>query len=283
MNDNLTNTNKECCKLTDFVKNFICKLKEKKPLVNVINLDGIIGSTGVKQGLTIQSLNSSIEKAFEGKNLKAVIININSPGGSPVQSELISNRIKKLSLEKNIPVIAIVEDMAASGGYWLACSANEIVAAENSILGSLGVRFSGFGFNKLIEKYGIERRIHTKGESKALLDPFLPEKEEDINVILKVQEDIYQNFKKHVLNHRKDKLKINDKDLFSGAIWSATQSLEMGLIDKIGNLYQEVSERFGDKTIIKIVNEEKSWLKKKLSIVLNLENFLSELKTYNHF
>lgn len=254
---------KKCCwsKCMSLFKN--------KMLVNVINLDGVIGNIGFKQGLTLSSLNITIEKAFTGKNLKAVAININSPGGSPVQSELIAKRISQLSKEKNIPVIVFIEDVAASGGYWIACSASEVIAAENSILGSLGVIFSGFGYNKAIERIGIERRVHTQGGSKSLLDPFSPEKSEDIEIIMKVQTDIYQNFKNHVHNNRKNKLKITDEELFSGAIWSGAKAVEFGLADKIGDFYSEITERFGQDVSIKIVNQEKSWFKRKLGMALD--------------
>ncbi|MEK6734290.1 MAG: S49 family peptidase [Pseudomonadota bacterium] len=266
------------------ILNKLKKLFKFKPTVNVINLEGVIGSVSFKHGLTLSSLNKSIEEAFSGKNIKTVVLNINSPGGSPVQSELIGKRIVQLSQEKNIPVLAIVEDIAASGGYWIACAASEIIAAENALLGSLGVRFSGFGLHKAIERLGIERRIHTQGESKALLDPFLPEKPSDIEMILKVQADIYENFKKQVHNGRKDKLKLDDKEIFSGAIWSGRQAVEIGLADKIGDLYSEIKERFGEDIKITIVNQERSWLKRKLSLLFDcsaqslLNDFQSKLE-----
>ena len=243
------------------------KIFKNNPLINVVNLDGVIGSVNFKQGLTLFHLNKTLEEAFKGKNLKAVILNINSPGGSPVQSELISKRITQLSKQKNIPVIAFVEDIAASGGYWLACSASEIIVADNAILGSLGVRFSGFGLNKVIERLGIERRIYTQGESKALLDPFLAEKQEDIDIILKVQADIYENFKNHVHQGRLGKLKLGDAEIFSGTIWSGKKAVEIGIADKTGDLYSELQERFGVDVNIKIINQEKSWLKRKLGIM----------------
>ncbi len=245
------------------------KMFKNKKIVNVINLEGVIGGSSLKQGLSLQSLNKSFESSFEGKNIQAVVLNINSPGGSPVQSELIGKRIQQLSKEKNIPVIAVVEDIAASGGYWIACAASEIIVAENALLGSLGVRFSGFGLHKAIERLGIERRIYTKGESKALLDPFSPEKKEDVEMILKVQEDIYENFKRQVHNGRLGKLKLDDKELFSGAIWSGRQAIEIGLADKIGDLYSEMQQRFGKKVEIKFINQEKSWLKRKLGIMMD--------------
>jgi signal peptide peptidase SppA len=249
-----------------YVSKFV-KLFKAKPLVNVIHLDGVIGSVNFKQGLSLLSLNKTLEEAFEGKNLQAVALNINSPGGSPVQSELISKRISQLSKQKNIPVIAFVEDMAASGGYWIACAASEIIVAENALLGSLGVLFSSFGLNKAIEKLGVERRVHTQGESKAILDPFLPEKKEDVEMILKVQADIYANFKRHVYKARENKLNLAEQEIFSGAIWSGNQAITVGLADKIGDLYSELQIRFGDEVNIKILGQQKSWLKKKLGIV----------------
>ena len=256
----------------------MCQKIKAKKIINVINIDGVIGSVGMKQGLCLSTLNKSIEKAFKGKNIQAVVININSPGGSPVQSELIAKRIKHLSSKTQIPIIAFIEDIAASGGYWIACAAEKIVVAENSLLGSLGVRFSGFGFVKAIESLGIERRVHTKGESKALLDPFLPEKKEDIDMILKVQEDIYQNFKNQVYSSRKEKIKIQESELFSGAIWSGKQALEIGLADEIGEIYGYFENLFGDQIDIKIVNQEKSWLKRKLGLSLSI---LAEALTNN--
>lgn len=253
---------KKCC-FTKCIKMF-----KSKNLVNVINLEGVIGGSSLKQGLTLSSLNKTIENSFEGTNLKAVILNINSPGGSPVQSELIGKRIERLSKLKNIPVIALVEDMAASGGYWIACAASEIIVADNALIGSLGVRFSGFGLHKLIERFGIDRRVYTKGESKAMLDPFLSEKQSDIDMIMKVQDDIYENFKIQVHKGRSGKLKLLDDELFSGAIWSGKQAVEIGLADKMGDLYSEMQERFGMDVKINIVNQEKSWLKRKLGIMI---------------
>ena len=267
----VTNTNstsnkksKLCC-----LKKIFNNIIKGKEVVNVLNFDGIIGNVNFKQGLTLLSINKHIEKAFKGKNIKAIILNINSPGGSPVQSELIAKRIMQLSIKNNIPVIAVVEDIAASGGYWLACAASEIIVAENSILGSLGVIFSGFGFSKAIEKLGVERRVHTSGENKSLLDPFLPEKEADIKIIKNVQEEIYKNFKTHVHASRKDKLKLSDKEIFTGSIWSGKQAVDIGLADKVGDLYSEIEQRFGNEIEIQMVNQEKSWLKRKLSGVVH--------------
>lgn len=267
-----------------FFSKLYSKLKSKK-IINVINLDGVIGNVGMKQGLSMNSLNKFIEKAFENKKIELVVLNINSPGGSPVQSELIAKRIKQLSKKKNIPVIAFVEDIAASGGYWIASAAEKIIVAENSILGSLGVRFSGFGFVKAIENLGVERRVHTKGENKAMLDPFLPEKKEDIEMILEVQQDIYENFKNQVHNGRNGKLKISDEELFSGGIWSGRQSVAIGLADEVGDLNSYLEDKYGDNVEIKFINQEKSWLKRKLGMSLsNLVQFIvSELTSSSKF
>jgi signal peptide peptidase SppA len=266
---------KKCCWSKCF------KLFKKKKIVNVLNLEGVIGSVNFKQGLTLYYLNKHLEEAFKGKNVKAVILNINSPGGSPVQSELITKRIMQLAEESKIPVISVIEDIAASGGYWIACAGNEIIVAKNSILGNLGVRFSGFGFTKAIERLGVERRVYTQGESKALLDPFLPEKEADIDIIMQVQEDIYKNFKGHVLASRGERLKMAEKETFSGAIWSGNQSVDNGIADKIGDLYSEIRERFGKDVDIRIINQEKSWLKRKLSLLF--EGVISGIVSGNKF
>lgn len=259
-------------------KNFL-KVFKRKNVVNILNLEGVIGSVNFKQGLTLSHLNKHLEQAFEGKNVKAVILNINSPGGSPVQSELIAKRIVQLSKKSSIPVISFVEDIAASGGYWIACAAPEIIVADNSIVGSLGVRFSGFGFNKAIDRLGIDRRVYTKGDSKALLDAFLPENKGDIDIILNVQEDIYSNFKNHVNNSRNDKLKFKGDEAFTGAIWSGKQAVENGLADKIGDLYSEIETRFGKKINIQIINQEKSWLKRKLSMMI--ESITQSISSYS--
>lgn len=261
----MTNQNSNSCYWAKCLKLF----RSKKNVVNVINLHGVIGSVNFKQGLSLNALNKDIESAFKDKNTKAVVLSINSPGGSPVQSELIGKRIEQLSKQKNIPVIAVVEDMAASGGYWLACSASEIIVADNSLVGSLGVIFSGFGLNKAIEHLGVERRVYTKGNNKSLLDPFLPEKKEDVEMILNVQSDIYENFKKQVHKGRGERIKLEDEKLFSGAVWSGRQAIEIGLADKISDIYTEMQERFGVDVDIKIVNQDKSWIKKKLGLSID--------------
>lgn len=194
---------------------------------------------------------------------------INSPGGSPTQSELIHNRIKFLSKKTKIKVLAFVEDVAASGGYWIACSAEKIFACKNSVIGSIGVISQSFGFNKMIEKIGVDRRVYTTGDNKSILDPFLPEKESDINLLLSVQRDIYENFKDLVKNNREEIKLENYDEIFSGSFWSAKKSEQLGLIDGINDIYSFLDEEYGEDIKIKKVNFEKSWLKSKLGLSIS--------------
>jgi serine protease SohB len=176
-----------------------------------------------------------------------VALIINSPGGSPVQSALIARRIRDLADEKDLPVIAFCEDVAASGGYWLACAADEIFADENSIVGSIGVISAGFGFVDLIERIGIERRVYATGPRKGMLDPFQDEKTEDIDRLRELHEDIFENFKNHVRRCRGDRLLAADETLFTGDIWTGRQAVEVGLIDGLAEMRSEMRKRYGDK------------------------------------
>ena len=178
----------------------------KKSIIGIIKLAGIISTEsrlGSRGGLNLNDLSDSITKAFSFKNIKAIALLVNSPGGSPVQSALIANRIRDLAKEKEIPVYCFIEDLAASGGYWLACASDEIYVDTNSILGSIGVISPGFGFVELLKKAGIERRVYTSGKSKSFLDPFKEEKEEDINRLKKIQEQIHENFISYVKSRRR--------------------------------------------------------------------------------
>ena len=215
------------------------------PKVAVIRLSGVIAS-GTRGQINDAKLGPIIDKAFAKGKPKAVALVINSPGGSPAQSSLIAARIRRLAQEKSIPVIAFVEDVAASGGYWLATAADEIVVDENSIVGSIGVVSSGFGLNEFITRHGIERRLHTAGKSKARLDPFLPEKPADVKWLKALQEQIHANFIAQVKARRGDWLPA-DKDLFTGDVWIGARAVEMGLADKLGHLVPEMKARFGDK------------------------------------
>ena len=226
------------------MKRFIPFVKSN-PVVAVIRLSGVIASGG-RGALNDQALGPTLEKAFKRGKPKAVALVINSPGGSPVQSSLIGARIRRLSDEKNIPVIAFVEDVAASGGYWLASAADEIYADESSIIGSIGVISMGFGFNDLIARHGVERRVYTAGKSKSMLDPFQPEKPADIKRLKGMLEQIHDNFKAHVMKRRVGKLP-EGKDLFTGEIWVGKAAADVGLIDGIGHLVPMMKQRYGDK------------------------------------
>ena len=216
----------------------------------VVRLAGVIGfSTPLRPGLTLAGIARTLERAFAVRNAAAVALVINSPGGSPVQSHLIFRRIRELAKEHNRRVIAFVEDAAASGGYMLACAADEIIADPNSIVGSIGVVGGSFGFDKLIAKIGVERRLYTSGEHKAMLDPFLPEDPSDVERLKKLQREIHEDFIALVKSRRGDKLQRSGRDLFSGEYWTGRRALEFGLVDAIGDLRSSLRERFGDKVL----------------------------------
>ena len=218
------------------------------PIVPVVRLTGAIGiSTPLKPGLTMANIARSLERAFSMSNIKAVALAINSPGGSAVQSHLIFRRIRALADEKKVPVLAFVEDVAASGGYMIACAADEIICDNSSIVGSIGVIGGAFGFDKLIDKIGVERRLYTSGENKGMLDPFLPEKPDDVERLHAIQRDIHEGFIELVKSRRGAKLDSRETALFSGEYWAGRRGLELGLVDLIGDLRGVLRERFGDK------------------------------------
>ncbi len=228
------------------------------PTVAVIRLAGMIGGQG-RGTLNDATLAPLIEKAFAKGKPVAVALEINSPGGSPVQSSLIGARIRRLAEEKNIPVIAFVEDVAASGGYWLAAAADEIYADTSSVVGSIGVISASFGLDKLIETYGVERRVYTAGKSKSMLDPFRPENPEDVARLKTLLDDIHVNFKDHISTRRAGKLP-EDKDLFTGEVWLGKRATELGLIDGIGHLRPMMMERFGAKVKFRAYNAKRGLL-----------------------
>jgi signal peptide peptidase SppA len=255
------------------IKKYLEKLRipgfrNPKPVVAVVRLSGVIADrSGVgRPGLSASSLVTVLEKAFQMPHLKAVALSINSPGGSPVQSSLIGKRIRALADEKNIPVIAFAEDVAASGGYWLACAADEIYADASSIIGSIGVISAGFGFHDAIRKLGVERRVHAAGEMKSTLDPFLPEKPEDVERLIELQQDVFQTFTNMVRERREGKLKVADDELFTGAFWTGKRALDLGLIDGLGELTEVMQERYGDKVQFRPVEQRQGWLKQRLGI-----------------
>lgn len=237
---------------------------KKPPVVAVLRLDGTIsaGTSRFRGGaLNIQSQASRIERAFKPGRLAAVALVINSPGGSAAQSALIAKRIRALADEKDVPVFAFTEDVAASGGYWLACAADEIYVNEASLIGSIGVVSSGFGFQELIARYGIERRIHTAGESKATLDPFLPEKPEDVARLKVAQEGIHDHFKEYVRARRGKRIEPEDGELFTGAFWTGRRAVELGLADAVGDLRSVLREKFGEDVRMTAIESRKSMIR----------------------
>ena len=232
------------------------------PIVPVIRLSGVIASGGLLggRGLSIESVAPLLKRAFETKGAKAVALSLNSPGGSPVQSALIAQRIRLHAREKGLPVIAFVEDVAASGGYWLACAADEIVADPSSIVGSIGVISSGFGFQDLIARIGVERRVHTSGENKSMLDPFRPEQPEDVERLKRLQAEIHDGFKDWVRERRGKLLKGDDALLFTGEFWTARRGLEYGLVDGFGELRSTLQARYGDKVRLPVIGPRRRLL-----------------------
>lgn len=247
----------------ELLEKFPVKMPEPSyPVVPVVRLCGVIGGSTVRsrKPLTIAAYSDAIEAAFRARGAKAVALVINSPGGSPVQSDLIARRILALSEEKNLPVYAFVEDVAASGGYWLACAADEIHANAMSIVGSIGVISSGFGFVDLIEKIGVERRVHTHGTKKSMLDPFEPEREADIKRLKAIQKDVHDQFIAYVKARRGDRLKGTDTALFSGEFWTALSARNKGLVDGIGDLRTVMREKLGDNVRFRNFTPSESWL-----------------------
>lgn len=229
-------------------------------VVPVVRLSGVIGfSTPLKPGLTLAGIAKPLERAFTMRRAKAVALLINSPGGSPVQSHLIFQRIRALAEENKLRVIAFAEDVAASGGYMLACAADEIICDSSSIVGSIGVVGGSFGFAGLMEKLGIERRLYTSGENKAMLDPFLPEKPEDVEKLKTVQRKIHEGFIDLVRKSRGTRLKGSEQALFSGEYWTGETAVELGLADSIGDLRSTLRARFGDKVATPLVSPPRSW------------------------
>jgi serine protease SohB len=232
------------------------RLRSDIPIVPVVRLAGAIGiSSPLKPGLTLANVARLLERAFSMKNIRAVALSINSPGGAAAQSHLIHRRIRALADEKKIPVLAFVEDVAASGGYMIACAADEIVADNSSIVGSIGVVGGSFGFDRLIEKIGVERRLYTSGENKAMLDPFLPEKPEDVERLKAIQREIHESFIALVKARRGDKLESRETALFTGAYWTGQRSRELGLVDAVGDLRTVLRERFGEKVRTPLIAE----------------------------
>jgi signal peptide peptidase SppA len=239
---------------------------KKKKIIPHIKLSGVIGNVGkFKQGVDFSGQEEIILKAFSLKKAPCVAITVNSPGGSPVQSHLIYNLIKQQAEKNKKKVIVFAEDVAASGGYLIACAGDEIYANSSSIIGSIGVIYSSFGFTELIKKIGVERRVHTAGKNKSTLDPFLEEKKEDIERLKTIQLDLHRDFINVVEKSRGSKLKKSEIELFSGEFWSGSKAKELGLIDEVGDANQILRKKFGEDIVIKKFEKSKGWLSKKLS------------------
>jgi serine protease SohB len=237
------------------------RFRRDRPVVPVVRLTGIIGfSTPLRPGLSLAGIARTLDRAFAVRRAAAVALAINSPGGSPVQSHLIFRRIRELAAEHKRPVIVFLEDAGASGGYMIACAGDEIIADPHSIVGSIGVVGGSFGFDKLIAKIGVERRLYTSGEHKAMLDPFLPENPDDVERLKELQHEIHQDFIALVKSRRGAKLTGPENDLFSGAYWTGRKALELGLVDAIGDLRGTLRERFGDKVVTPLITAERGFL-----------------------
>ncbi len=234
------------------------------PTVAVLRLSGPIGMPlALGRSLSLASMATPIERAFSLKSAKAVALVINSPGGSAVQSALIHNRIRALAKEKNIPVFAFAEDVAASGGYILALAGDEIFADPSSIIGSIGVISAGFGFHELIKKIGIERRVYSAGERKSTLDAFRPENPEDVRHLKELQQEIHESFVELVQARRGELLDGDQSKLFSGEFWTGKQAQKMGLIDGLGDVRAIMRERFGEKVKLKLVGGPGPWWRRR--------------------
>jgi len=232
------------------------------PVVPVVRLSGVIASSGLlgNRSLSIETVAPLLRRAFDMRGAKAVALAINSPGGSPVQSALIGQRIRLLADEKKLKVIAFVEDVAASGGYWLACAADEIIVDPHSIVGSIGVISAGFGFQDLIGRIGVERRVHTSGERKSMLDPFRPEKSEDVERLARLQAEIHDGFKDWVRQRRAGKLNGDEQSLFSGEFWTGRRGAELGLVDGLGELRATLQARYGTKVRLPVIGPRRRLL-----------------------
>jgi serine protease SohB len=242
------------------------RFRGDRVVVPVARLSGIIGlSTPLRPSLTMGSVARTLDRLFAVRNAAAVALAINSPGGSPVQSHLIFRRIRELAEEKKRRVIAFVEDVAASGGYMIACAADEIIADPHSIVGSIGVVGSSFGFDKAIAKLGIERRVYTSGERKAMLDPFLPEKPDDVERLKELQREIHEDFIALVKSRRGGKLAGPENDLFSGEYWTGRRGIELGLVDSIGEVRSTLRGRFGDKVFTPLIAAERRLFGRRVS------------------
>lgn len=234
------------------------QLPVSKRQIAVVRLEGVITPAGAggglarRSGITLEGLESSLTKAFGLSGLQAVALSISSPGGAPTQSALVADRIRGLAAEHEVPVIAFCEDVAASGGYWLACAADEIVAHPTSLVGSIGVVSGGFGLHEAIGRYGIERRLHTAGENKARLDPFQPEQAEDVAWLRGELDELHGLFTGWVRERRGARITGDEQTVFSGEVWTGARAKELGLIDGLGTLRGVLGSRYPDAKIVPV-------------------------------
>ncbi|PZS21003.1 MAG: S49 family peptidase [Pseudonocardiales bacterium] len=229
--------------------------RERGPVVAAVKLHGVITPTPSPLGrgvINLAALDSVLIRAFGYDRLRAVALLINSPGGSATQSALVADRIRGFAELKRVPVLAFCEDVAASGGYWLACAADEIVAHQTSLVGSIGVVSQGFGLHGLLERFGVERRLYTAGANKSRLDPFLPEREDDVVWLRSMQTELHGMFRDWVCSRRGDRLATGQQDLFNGEVWSGRRALELGLVDRLGTMRGEIAKRYPDAEIITV-------------------------------
>ena len=252
----------------DLANSAIDRLTNPPPVVSVLRLAGIIRAGGgmLRGGVNIANLAGPIAAAFKPRRLAAVALVVNSPGGSAAQSALVGRRIRAHAEERKVPVLAFVEDVAASGGYWLAAAADEIFVEETSIVGSIGVVSAGFGLDEAIGRLGIHRRLHTSGERKRMLDPFLPEKPEDVARLAELQGEIHQAFKAWVKSRRAGRLKAAEDVLFNGDVWTGGRAVELGLADGLGDVRAVTRARFGDKVRLRAVGERRSWWRRRFRV-----------------
>lgn len=248
-------------KILSLFASFLLFWRKKKSVVPVVRLSGVISSgPSLRRGLSLESIEPQLKKAFSMRSAKAVALIINSPGGSPVQSALIGRRVRELASKADLPVLAFCEDVAASGGYWIAASADKIYANGASVIGSIGVVSAGFGFDRAIEKLGVERRVYTAGRNKMILDPFQPQRDEEVERLRELQLDIHQQFIDHVLDRRGARLREPHDDLFSGAFWTGQRAVDLGLVDGLGECRQVLRDRFGEDINFLFIEPKRKFL-----------------------
>ncbi|MFQ5984495.1 MAG: S49 family peptidase [Alphaproteobacteria bacterium] len=241
--------------------------RQSAPVVAVLRLSGVLGGFGpFPRGLTLAGVASGIERAFSMRGVRAVALSINSPGGSAVQAALIYKRVRVLAAEKDVKVYTFAEDVAASGGYWLACAGDEIFAHECSIIGSIGVITASFGFDEAITRLGIARRVHTAGDKKKMLDPFLPEDPVEVARLKTIQSDIHDSFKGLVRERRRGRLVADEAEVFTGEFWTGRRAKELGFVDGIGDLRSVMRARYGDKVKLRLIGAPRPWLRRRLGV-----------------